>query len=144
MQQNGPVMIRLEMTIEDQGEKEYSKTEHAGEYFEKQPFHVLKYEEELDTGERIHNQITIQPKKVIIKRTGGIAMTQQFMKEKMTEGVYEHPHGNFHMETFTNRLKHSQFTDSEQGELHLMYTVKLNGMNERKHKLKLTYQREAN
>lgn len=136
-------MITLDMTIDDQGEMEYNRSIQKGQIFQKQTFDVLMYEEELEEGMNVRNLITIYPTKVTIKRSGTITMTQQFIVGQITESVYEHPHGNFHMETYTNSITYKPTENNNQGELVISYTVKLNGTNERKHVLKLTYKKEG-
>src|SRR5690625_7932540 len=77
--------------------------------------------------------------KVNIKRSGTIAMNQQFRVDQITETHYEHPHGAFHMETYTEKVIYESLETNRKGRLAIDYKVKLNGMNERKHLLELIY-----
>lgn len=140
---NDVVRITLKTVISDENEQEIIKSNHVGKYYQQGNFHVLFYEDEVAPGMTVRNQITIQPTKVTIKRSGSVTMTQQFIHQKKTEGVYEHAHGNIHMETFTNALKFFHLAKENQGDLQIKYTVKLNGMEKRNHELKLTYQKEG-
>src|SRR5690625_7751461 len=94
---------------------------------------VLVYEEELEEGAIIKNLVTIQPDKVNIKRSGTIAMKQQFRVDQITETHYEHLHGAFHMETYTQKVTYESLEKNRQGRVANDYPAKLNGMNERKH-----------
>jgi uncharacterized beta-barrel protein YwiB (DUF1934 family) len=143
MKQSGKeIMIQLNTKIDDQGDIENNYLKQAGQFFNRKEIDVLIYEEELEEGAKIKNLVTIQAGKVNIKRSGFITMNQQFIVDQITETHYEHPHGNFHMETFTNAITYESMKKSDQGKLTIDYTVKLNGMDERKHLLELTYQKE--
>lgn len=138
MKQNGKqVMIHLNTRIEDQGEIENNYIKQTGKLFNRNGIDVLIYEEELEEGAIIKSLVTIQTGKVNIKRSGIITMNQRFLVDQTTETYYEHPHGTFRMETFTHSIKYNE------GRLMIDYTVKLNGMNERKHLLELTYKENA-
>src|SRR5690625_5033308 len=144
MKQRGKrVSIQLHTSIEDRGNIESNHVKQTGQYFNRHHMDVLIYEEELEEGAIIKNLVTIQTDKVNIKRSGIIAMNQQFLVDQMTETHYEHPHGAFHMETFTNSVTYEPLATNNQGRLAIDYTVKLNGMDERKHLLELTYEENA-
>lgn len=144
MKQSGKqVSIQLHTKIEDQGEIESNHVKQIGHFFNRRHMDVLIYEEKLEEGAIIKNLVTIQSNKVNIKRSGIIAMNQQFLLHQMTETHYEHPHGSFHMETYTNSVTYEPLATNNQGRLIIDYTVKLNGMDERKHLLELTYKENA-
>lgn len=136
------VSIKLTTTIDDQGEIEYNTMKESGHFYSKGKIDVLIYEEEIEKGAIVRNLITIQPTKVTIKRTGIVEMNQSFILGKITESHFQHPHGAFHMETDTKSFTYDSLTEAEAGRLFIAYTVKLNGMQERKHVLELTYQKE--
>lgn len=140
MKQSGKqVMIKLDTSIDDNGNIENNHVKQTGQFFYRNDIDVLIYEEELEEGAIIKNLVTIQAEKVNIKRSGIITMNQQFLVDQITETHYEHPHGTFHMETFTHSITYESIKTNEQGRLMIDYTVKLNGMDERKHLLELTY-----
>ncbi len=144
MKQSGKqVMIQLHTRIDDQGDIENNHVKQTGQFFNRNNIDVLIYEEELEEGAIIKSLVTIQKDKVNIKRSGIITMNQQFLVDQITETHYEHPHGNFHMETFTNAITYESIKTDDQGRLMIDYTVKLNGMDERKHLLELTYKENA-
>lgn len=144
MKQNGEqVMIQLHTSIDDDGNIENNHVKLTGQFFNRNDIDVLIYEEELEEGVKIKNLVTIQAERVNIKRSGMITMNQQFLVDQITETHYEHPHGTFHMETFTHSITYESIKVSEQGRLVIDYTVKLNGMEERKHILELTYKENA-
>jgi len=134
------VTIKLNTTIDDQGEMEYNTVEESGQFFRRGEVDVLIYEEEIEEGAHIRNLITIKQDKVNIKRTGPITMNQQFLLNQKTETHYQHPHGQLHMETYTKSVTYESAATSCQGRLTISYTVKLNGMDERKHVLELIYE----
>ncbi|SET75406.1 Uncharacterized beta-barrel protein YwiB, DUF1934 family [Oceanobacillus limi] len=133
------VMVELETTIEDNGQKERSNTMQQGVFHHKQNMDVLTFEEQTEDGQQINNMITIQQGKVSIKRSGVVSMHQQFRLNQTTENVFRHPHGNIHMETYTDEVYYRPINDEQSGRLTIDYTVKLNGQTERKHALQLTY-----
>src|SRR5690625_6841785 len=55
--------------------------------------------------------------KVNIKRSGTIAMNQQFRVDQITETHYEHPHGAFHMETYTEKVIYESLETNRKGRL---------------------------
>ena len=136
------VTIKLDTTIEDEGEIEYNTIKQMGQFFNKGKLDVLIYEEEHEDGATIKNLITIHPNKVNIKRSGLITMNQQFILNKSTETYYEHPHGQLHMETHTDSITYKSIA-TDQVQLRIVYRVKINGMEERKHVLELTYKENA-
>lgn len=137
------VKLKLHTTIDDGGQLERNTVEETGILYQRQHMDVLTYEEKLDDGPVINNLMTIQSNKVSIKRTGPIAMHQQFDLDRMTENVYQHPHGNLHMETTTTSVDYWPLDIHSNGLLKLYYTVKLNGQAERKHTLILSLTEEA-
>lgn len=130
------------MSIDDAGEKEYNVVNAVGYYYAQERFDVITYKEELDEGLTVNNLITIHQDKVSIKRTGAVAMQQQFDLKRITESVYQHPHGHFHMETETDAIKYDPLTEQVNGQLAIDYGVRLNGQDKRKHRLVLTFQEE--
>src|SRR5699024_12373515 len=89
MKQNGKqVSIQLNTKIEDQGNVESNHVKQVGQFFKRNNMDVLVYEEELEEGAIIKNLVTIQPDKVNIKRSGTIAMNQQFRVDQITETHY--------------------------------------------------------
>jgi|SRR5690625_2629624 len=140
MKQSGKqIVIQLHTRIDDQGDIENNHVKQTGQFFNRNDMDVLIYEEEIEEKAKIKNLVTIQAEKVNIKRSGIITMNQQFLVDQTTETHYEHPHGTFHMATFTNAITYETMENNDQGRLMIDYTVKLNGMDERKHVLELTY-----
>jgi uncharacterized beta-barrel protein YwiB (DUF1934 family) len=136
------VRIHLQTVIEDNGQKETNSSKQNGMFYRKDKMDVITFEETTEDNQLIKSFITIHPEKVNIKRSGIISMNQQFRMEKVTENVYTHPHGNIHMETYTNSLFYQAMDSQQEGQLIINYTVKLNGQEERKHKLTLTINKE--
>jgi|SRR5690625_42745 len=142
-QREKQVLIELQTRIDDQGDTEKNYVKQTGRFYNRNNMDVLIYEEELEDGAIIKNLVTIQSDKVNIKRSGIITMNQQFIVDQITETHYEHPHGTFHMETFTDSVTYESLETNDQGRLTIDYTVKLNGLNKRKHLLELTYKENA-
>lgn len=139
---NETITIRLDMTIDDQGTIEKTSSQYHGHLFQKETFDVLIYDETLEDGSIVRNLITIHPHKVTIKRSGSITMRQQFLEGRQTESMYEHPYGSMHMETHTTDMTYHSMNELNQGKLFISYKVKLNGTNERKHELMISYSKE--
>lgn len=135
------VAIHLSTIIDDNGQMEYNTMQHIGALHEAGHADILTYGEEVN-GEEVRNLVTIQDGKVTIKRSGAVMMHQKFLKEKLTENIFKHPHGSIHMETTTYELSYDKQSNPLTGKVCIAYTVKLNGQEERKHELTLTYKEE--
>ncbi|SFE08721.1 Uncharacterized beta-barrel protein YwiB, DUF1934 family [Lentibacillus persicus] len=140
--ENNPkqVAVELKTAIDDNGEMEYNTVRATGRFFQKASMDVLTYEETPEDGPPIKNMITIYSDRVAVKRTGFVNMHQHFREQKTSENVFQHPHGNIHMETFTNKITYTTLSEHQQGALTIDYSVKLNGQDERSHRLTLTIQ----
>jgi len=136
------VTVELRTIIDDHGQMEYNKQKQSGKFYRKNDMNVLTFDEEIEDQATIKNLITIQKDKVSIKRTGLISMNQQFRHKQLTENVYKHPHGTIHMETFTDNIRYKANRNDTGGKLTMTYRVKLNGQEERKHKLELIFSEE--
>src|SRR5690625_8006683 len=101
---NKQVMIELHTTIDDNGQMEYNTIRQIGNFYKKKQMDVLTFEAETDDKTTIRNFITIQPDKVTIKRSGDVAMNQQFRTQSTTENVFRHQYGTMHMETVTEYI----------------------------------------
>lgn len=132
------VELELHTTIDDQGQLEETTVKQTGLLYQRNNMDVLTYEEKVDDGQVVNNLLTIQSNKVSVKRTGPVSMHQQFDMNRITENVYQHPHGNLHMETTTHSYDYRPLDKHTSGLLQLYYTVKLNGIDERKHTLTLS------
>ena len=140
MQQNSEhVNITLETMIFDldSGDQETQEQDFTGEWTKKGDIDVLRYKEVIEEAGTIQNMIMIRPERVSIKRTGAIQMNQQFQLGQKTENIYQHMHGNIHMETFVESIAFTE--DTMPRVLDMNYTMKLNGQIERKHQLKLQF-----
>src|SRR5699024_195648 len=120
------VMIKLKTMINDQGQVETIRTEEKGILIQRPMRDVLLYDEVADEGGQISNLITLQADRVSIKRSGLISMHQQFVVNQISETMYEHPHGTFHLETFTKRINYETAQEQISGRLDIDYTVSLN------------------
>ena len=136
------VRMILRTIITDEGDTEKNELSHHGYFYRNQTFDVIKFDEQLETGGKVRNLITLQKEKVTIKRTGAVSMNQKFQANKITENVYHHPHGTIHMETFTDSIRYQPPGKKKDGCLQISYHVKLNGLKNRKHDLMLTKKEE--
>src|SRR5690625_3586971 len=116
------VTIKLNTTIDDQGEMEYNTVEESGQFFRRGEVDVLIYEEEIEEGAHIRNLITIKQDKVNIKRTGPITMNQQFLLNQKTETHYQLPQRQLHKENFTKSVTYESATTNCQCRLTISYT----------------------
>lgn len=135
------VAIKLSTIIDDNGQMEYNTMDHIGSLHQAGHADILTFGEEVN-GEEVRNLITLQDDSVSIKRSGAVMMHQKFRKNNKTENVFKHPHGGIHMETNTEDLTYDRDEKKITGNVCILYTVKLNGEEERKHELKLSYQEE--
>lgn len=140
---NKKVAIELRTTIDDNGQMEYNTINQRGNFYKRNELDVLTYEEKSDGQGVIKNLITIQADRVSIKRSGNVTMNQKFRTNHTTENVFQHPHGNIHMETYTTSISYKTSTYNDEGELAIFYTVRLNGQEERNHELVLTYKEDS-
>lgn len=140
---NKSVAIELRTTIDDNGQMEYNTIKQRGNFYKRNELDVLTYEEKVDGEAPVKNLVTIQPERVSIKRSGNVTMNQKFRTNQTTENVFQHPHGNIHMETYTNSISYKRADQNQEGKLTIFYTVKLNGQEERKHELVLTYKEDS-
>lgn len=132
------VSVELQTVIDDNGEKEYNTVRETGWYYRRPKADVLIYKETTEDGLSITNMVTLNNDKVSVKRTGSINMHQQFREQRLSENVFQHPHGNIHMETLTHSISYRRLHDKQSGRLTVDYTVRLNGQDERKQQLTLT------
>ncbi|TFJ93392.1 DUF1934 domain-containing protein [Lentibacillus salicampi] len=131
------VALELKTVIDDNGLKENHTVKETGHLYQKANMDVLTYHETTEDGSVISNMMTIHTGKVSVKRTGAVRMQQTFREQKISENVFQHPHGNIHMETFTEAINYKKLTEEQHGSLRIDYTVRLNGQDERSHQLTL-------
>lgn len=136
------VKIELRTVIEDDGEKELMIVKQTGKYYKRRGLEVLTYREKTEEDEYINNMISIYPEKINIKRTGAISMNQLFLKGRLTECLYKHPHGNIHMEIDTVSMSYESIEETGRGQAVIAYRAMLNGTTERNHYLTLTFMEE--
>lgn len=136
------VSVELRTVIDDQGDKELSIIKQKGEYIKKHNLEVIKFVDKVEDIGEIKNLITIQPGKVNIKRSGAIGMNQQFLRNKVTECLYRHPYGQFHLEINTTSMKQQALMTDGVGQVVIEYEGTLNGDHVRQHHLTLTYLEE--
>lgn len=137
------VELELHTTIDDHGQIETNTTKETGRLYVRENMDVLTYDDTLEDGSVVHNMLKIQSGRVSIKRSGTVSMHQQFDLSRMTENVFQHPHGNLHMLTTTRSIDYQPLNGSKRGLLKIYYTVQLNGQDERKHTLTLSLKEEA-
>lgn len=136
------VNVELRTVIEDEGDKELVIVKQKGKYYKRNNLEVLTYTEEMDEGEDVENMISIHPDKINIKRSGAISMNQIFVKGRVTESLYQHPHGNIHMNIDTVSISYESIDETGQGQVIIAYQAMLNGTEERNHYLTLTFTEE--
>jgi uncharacterized beta-barrel protein YwiB (DUF1934 family) len=136
------VSIKLKTAIKDGSDEETNALTSSGVWIRKGALDVLRFKESIDE-EYVTTLITIQPKRVSIKRSGSVSMHQQFRLGEPTENVYKHPYGNLHMETMTNRMMYQPLSRQAPARLIIDYQVSLNGQDSRNHILELLFEEEA-
>lgn len=133
------IALELRTVIDRQGEKEMSIVKQIGEYTKKNDIEIIKYTEQTEGFGEVNHFISIQPHKINIKRSGNIKMSQQFIVQKKSAGLYRHPYGSFHLETETKSLQYRPLQKEQAGKVIINYIAKINGTEEQKHHLTLTY-----
>lgn len=136
------INIELRTVIDDGGEKELIIVKQKGQYFKRNDLEVLTYTERTDGEEDISNMISIHPDKINIKRTGAVSMNQIFLKGRVTESLYQHSHGNIHMEIDTVSMSYESIDKTGRGQVIIAYQAMLNGTEKRDHYLTLTFMEE--
>lgn len=136
------VEIMLRTQIVDQAETEKNESMHTGRFHRNEKFDVLQFDEVLEGIGNIRNMVTVQKEKVTIKRSGAVSMHQKFQINHITENIYHHHHGTLHLETFTDSIHYEPLDETGDGQLHMLYHVKLNGQDTRKHELMLIFKEE--
>src|SRR5699024_255796 len=131
--------IELRTGIDDRGEKELSIVKQIGQYAQRGNIEVLTFMEGSNEFGNVNNRITIRPGKVNIKRSGSIVMNQQFMEGKQTECLYRHPYGSFFLEIDTKSIVHRPLSNNREGKGVIVYEVRLDKEETRRHHLTLTY-----
>ncbi|MFD1020049.1 DUF1934 domain-containing protein [Thalassobacillus hwangdonensis] len=138
-----PVAIKLVTEIRDGGRKESTVMEEFGNLYERGNTQVLKFTEHQEDREDIQTMVTIQPEKISIKRSGAVQMHQIFRKKLSTESNYHHEYGVFHMDTFTDQIEYQSLSEGNKGRLFISYQLTLNQEMTQRHRLTLTFKKEA-
>ena len=131
------VKINLRTEISDGTDRQLTTLEAAGELFQTERQTVIRFTEQVEEQPDVKTMITIKPKQVTIKRSGGVEMHQQFNTLKITETIYRHQFGSMRMETQTDAFLYKPLSNTSHAELSLDYRTKLAKEEERKHKLML-------
>ncbi|WP_117168391.1 DUF1934 domain-containing protein [Paraliobacillus sediminis] len=134
-----PVTIKLVTEIRELSDKTRTVVEETGSFIQKGTIKVIRFTEHLEEQGDVDAFITITDDKVSIKRTGAVAMLQQFKRKQRTENIYHHEFGTIHMETHTDQITFEQSKGTRSGKLFISYTTKINGEGERRHRLTLTF-----
>lgn len=137
------ITISLRTVIDRQGEKEMSISKQKAIYLRKGTVEIIKYVENKEDIGEVNNYITIQPDRVSIKRSGHIAMNQIFEEGRKSETVYRHPYGTLHLQIETESITYQSLKDAKQGEIIIEYDAIINGIEEQRHHLILTYMEES-
>lgn len=134
------IAIEIRTVIDDEGEKELTISKQKGNYIKKGSTEVITFTEKTKDFGEVKSILTIQPNKVNLKRSGSVTMNQQFIEGQISECLYRHPYGAFHMEIQTHSIKKEQKNGDKK--IIIMYELKLNGEQTRHHHLTLTYTEE--
>ncbi|MFC0525196.1 DUF1934 domain-containing protein [Pontibacillus salicampi] len=137
-----PIQVKLITEIRDKDNKQEIVVEEPGDYIQKGDAYVLRFTEHHEQEQSIDNLVTIRPGKVIVRRTGPVRMHQVFEDKKMTENIYHHPYGTFHMQTTTRSIDHKEADDHLNGSLTIQYDLEMNGQEKQRHQLSLQYKEE--
>ncbi|HHU19012.1 MAG TPA: DUF1934 domain-containing protein [Bacilli bacterium] len=137
------VKVSLQTEIDDAHDKQQTTVEAKGELFETDRQTVIRFTEKSDEQPDVATMITIKSDQVSIKRSGAVEMNQQFRPAQITETIYRHQFGSIRMETETLDFRYKPLTSTNTtAELALDYSTKLDGEEERAHKLLLTIEED--
>ncbi|KGX86483.1 DUF1934 domain-containing protein [Pontibacillus litoralis] len=135
-----PIKVRLVTEMKDREDKQKVVVEETGDYIRKGNTSVIRYTEHHEEEQPIDNMVTIKPDKVIVRRTGPVHMNQIFQVEQVTENIYHHPYGNFHMLTTTKSIHLEQSDAPIKGMLKMVYDLEMNGQVKQRHRFSLRFQ----
>ncbi|BAM48204.1 DUF1934 domain-containing protein [Amphibacillus xylanus] len=132
------VKINLQTEIDDGHDCQQTLVDAKGELIQTERQTVIRFNEVIDQQPDVATMVTIKSDQIAIKRSGGVEMVQQFRPKQITETIYRHQFGSIRMETQTQDFYYRPMTANGSAELKLNYRTKLDGEEERTHKLLLT------
>ncbi|KGP74174.1 DUF1934 domain-containing protein [Pontibacillus yanchengensis] len=138
-----PIQVKLVTEIKNQDQTDEIVVEESGDFIHKGNAYILRFTEHHDEEQPIDNLVTIHPDKVIVRRTGPVRMNQVFRENAITENVYYHPYGKFHMQTTTKSISLEESSDQIKGKLMISYDLEMNGQDKQGHRLSLRYNEEG-
>lgn len=137
------INIRLQTEIEDEHDQQQTTVDAKGELFQTDRQTVIRFTEKSDEQPDVATMVTIKSDQVSIKRAGAVEMKQQFRLGQITETIYRHQFGSIRMETDTQSFRYEPLTNANTtARLRLDYRTKLDGEEERAHKLLLTIEED--
>ncbi|MBB6445535.1 uncharacterized beta-barrel protein YwiB (DUF1934 family) [Bacillus benzoevorans] len=136
-----PVKISVKTTIRNGQDQETYELITFGEYIRKTSSIFLRYDEAMEEGS-VQTTVKIAEGEGSILRNGAVKMRLPFQKNKQLTGSYETPYGTMEMGTKTSRIHH-QFNESRrQGEIDILYDLKMQGSYAGTYHLLITFEEE--
>lgn len=87
-------------------ESDYIDVITPGTYYEKNEVHYLFYEEMMEGyDEPVRNMISIEPDRVLLKKSGIVATYMEFLPKTRTQTWYSTPFGKMDMDIYTQRIR---------------------------------------
>src|SRR5699024_6603732 len=79
---------------------------------------IIEYNKNI---EKIYNKKSNHTNKINIKKSDTITMNKIFIKGRITEILYQHPHGNIHMNINTVTISYESIDETGQGQVIIAY-----------------------
>ena len=118
------VRVRSVHTLSD-GTEDLIENESAGSLEEAPGALILRYDEVLEDGDQIANELRLYSGRAVLKRSGAVSLSMVFAGGREGSGIYRTAYGDFIMNYTTQSLTSEIRSDGIR--LALSYTFSLNG-----------------
>ena len=137
------VKIHLQTTVTNGSDKETYELLTFGTLQKKGQSLYLKYEEVQEDLQTTNAIVKWSEEEVFIMRSGHVNMRQKFIKDVMTQSMFESPLGALQMLT-TAKSMHLRVGPSQaDGEMKLIYDLAIQGSDVGEYEMKITFKEEA-
>lgn len=137
------VKIHLQTTVTNGSDKETYELLTFGTLQKKGKSLYLKYEEVQEDLQTTNAIVKWSEEEVFIMRSGHVNMRQKFIKDVMTQSMFESPLGALQMLT-TAKSMHLRVDPSRaDGEMKLIYDLTIQGSDVGEYEMKITFKEEA-
>ena len=138
------VKIHLQTTVTNGSDKETYELLTFGTLQKKGQSLYLKYEEVQEDLQTTNAIVKWSEEEVFIMRSGHVNMRQKFIKDVMTQSMFESPLGALQMLTTAKSMHLSTDPSRADGEMKLIYDLAIQGSDVGEYEMKITFTEEAN